>query len=89
MKAIKTLDLRIERKLIGANTYHLGSMIINHGKPSALFIEIPLTYGYEKQYRQTAINVLIKNKLIEQTSESLIIFCKRNNIVYREFVTDK
>ena len=49
---------------INGNTYH--TVYITDTKNNTLIYESPVTYGYDDQYRHTAIDQLIKLKLFKE-----------------------
>ena len=50
---------------INGNTYH--TIAITSTKDNKLIYESPFTYGYDDQYRQTALDYLIKENILKES----------------------
>ena len=84
----KVFTITIEAKEwfdnINGNSYHAGTVVINMGMKSQQAFTFGLTYGYDSQYKVTAIKTLVNARLLPNlTSSQLYDYLSDNNIEVR------
>lgn len=83
---MKTLDITAKEWFdkVNGNSYFSAEVTTDYGTEQERTFKLPFQYGYDNQYEQEAKAILTEFNLISANyGQSLKMYCKDNNIIYR------